>query len=80
MARLYEIEGPAIFSRSMWRAMQSLNNITTVKYPPQGIDTVLDFCFGDLNLSDALGNVLITSYEIQRREPWFFRSRTGWFW
>lgn len=75
MARLYEVEGPTIFSRSMWRAMQSFNNITTVKYPPEGIDTVLDYCFGDLNLSDSLGNVLITSYEIQKREPWFFRSR-----
>src|SRR5690606_38443273 len=75
MARLYEVEGPTIFSRSMWRAMQSFNNITTGKYPSEGIDTVLDYCFGDLNLSDALGNVLITSYEIQRRQPWFFRSR-----
>lgn len=75
MARLYEIEGATIFSRSMWRAMQSLNNITTVKYPPEGIDTVLDYCFGDLNLSDSLGNVLIPSYEIQLRQPWFFRSR-----
>lgn len=75
VARLYEVEGRTIFARSMWRAMQSLNNITTVKYPSYGIDSVLDYCFGDLNLSDALGNVLITSYEIQRRQPWFFRSR-----
>ncbi|MGB7340922.1 MAG: patatin-like phospholipase family protein [Phototrophicaceae bacterium] len=74
MARLYETEGATIFSRSMWRTMQSLNNITTVKYPATGIDSVLDYCFGDLNLSDSLGNVLITSYEIQRRQPWFFRS------
>lgn len=75
MARLYEVEGTTIFSRTLWRAMQSLNNITTVKYPSEGIDTVLDYCFGDLNLSDAIGNVLITSYEIKRRQPWFFRSR-----
>lgn len=75
MARLYEIEGPMIFSRSMWRTMQSFNSITTVKYPAEGIDTVIDYCFEDWNLSDSLGNVLITSYEIQRRQPWFFRSR-----
>lgn len=74
MARFYEEEGNVIFSRSRWRALQSLNNITTVKYPSDGIDSVLDKVFGDLNLSDALGNVLITSYEIQRRQPWFFRS------
>lgn len=75
MARLYETEGATIFSRTMWRRMQSLNSITTVKYPATGIDSVLDYCFGDHNLSDSLGNVLITSYEIQRRQPWFFRSR-----
>jgi patatin-like phospholipase/acyl hydrolase len=75
LARFYEEEGSTIFSRSRWRAIQSLNNITTVKYPSDGIDSVLDKVFGDLNLSEALGNVLITSYEIQRRQPWFFRSR-----
>lgn len=75
MARLYEVEGPMIFSRSMWRTVRGVNNITSVKYPAQGLDTVLDYCFGDADLSESLGNVLITSYEIQRRQPWFFRSR-----
>lgn len=75
LARLYEVDGPTIFSRSMWRAMTAVNNLTGVKYPSDGIDSVLDRCFGDLNLSDALGNVLITSYELQRRQPWFFRSQ-----
>ena len=75
LARFYEEEGAIIFSRSRWRAIQSLNNITTVKYSSDGIDSVLDKVFGDLNLSDAIANVLITSYEIQQRKPWFFRSR-----
>jgi patatin-like phospholipase/acyl hydrolase len=75
LVRLYELEGPNIFSRSMWRAFSAVNNIVGVKYPSIGIDSVLDMCFGDLRLSEALGNILITSYEIQRRQPWFFRSR-----
>lgn len=75
LARLYEIDGPNIFSRSMWKAMTAVNNIRGVKYPADGIDAVLDRCFGNLELADALGNVLVTSYEIQRRQPWFFRSR-----
>lgn len=74
LTRLYEIEGATIFSRSMWRAMQSFNSIATVKYPSEGIDTVLDYIFGELMLSDALGDILVTSYEIRRRQPWFFRS------
>lgn len=74
LTRLYETEGATIFSRSMWRAMQSFNSIATVKYPSLGIDTVLDYCFGEHMLSEALGDVLVTSYEIRRRQPWFFRS------
>jgi patatin-like phospholipase/acyl hydrolase len=74
LVRFYEHQGPLIFSRSMWRAVAAVNNLTGVKYTSDGIDGVLDHCFGDLNLADALGDVFVTSYEIQRRQPWFFRS------
>lgn len=75
LVRLYELESSVIFSRSVWRAMSAVNNLAGAKYPSNGIDSVLDRCFGDLKLSEAIGNVLVTSYEIQRRQPWFFRSR-----
>ncbi|MGJ3239302.1 MAG: patatin-like phospholipase family protein [Anaerolineae bacterium] len=75
VANLYETHGSTIFSRSNWYSLTVLNNVARAKYPPEGLDTVLDYCFGDLNLSEAIGNVLITSYEIQSRKPWFFRSR-----
>ncbi|MDQ7024221.1 MAG: patatin-like phospholipase family protein [Anaerolineae bacterium] len=75
MALMYERDGPTIFSRSMWRSVRVMNNINGSKYPSDGIDSVLDHYFGDKMLSEAVGNVLITSYEIKRRQPWFFRSR-----
>lgn len=74
MVLMYEREGPIIFSRSMWRSVRVINNINGSKYPPDGIDSVLDRCFGDKMLSESVGSVLITSYEIKRRQPWFFRS------
>lgn len=74
MALLYEREGSTIFSRSMWHSVRVINNINGSKYPAEGMESVLDRCFGDKMLSDAVGNVLITSYEIKRRQPWFFRS------
>ena len=74
LALLYEREGSTIFSRSMWRSVRVINNINGSKYPAAGMESVLERCFGDKMLSDAVGNVLITSYEIKRRQPWFFRS------
>lgn len=74
-ALVYTLDGPTIFSRSMWRRMQAVGSIAGAKYPSEGIDEVADRWFGDVRLSQALGDVLVTSYEIQTRKPWFFRSR-----
>jgi uncharacterized protein len=74
MTLMYEREGARIFSRSMWHSVRMINNISGSKYPSGGIDNVLDRYFGETMLSEAVGNVLITSYEIKRRQPWFFRS------
>lgn len=74
IAQIYEIDGPKIFSASVWHRVQSVGSIASTKYSSEGIEEVVDHWFGDLQLSDALGDVLITSYEIQERQPWFFRS------
>lgn len=72
---LYSAEGERIFSRSRWHRMRALGNLIDEKYPARGIETVLDEYFGAARLKDALTDVLITSYEIERRTAWFFRSR-----
>jgi uncharacterized protein len=75
LAWLYEREGPRIFSRGRWRLAQTLNNLTSPRYTSEPFDQSLRLMFGDLRLADAIGNVLITSYELQRRQPWFFLSQ-----
>jgi len=72
---LYEQEGSRIFSRSLLRALFAIDNLTWKKYASGGIDKVLAEYFGDSRLRDAVTDVLITSYEIGRRFPFFFRSR-----
>jgi patatin-like phospholipase/acyl hydrolase len=72
--KMYEDKGDEIFSRSVWYRLHSRFGLTDEKYPTKGIETVLDEYFGGARLKDALTNVLITSYEIERRFPFFFRS------
>lgn len=72
--RMYEEEGRRIFSRSPWKVVRSFNGFTDEKYPSGPVEEVLKEYFGEIQLKEALTDVLITSYEIERRFPWFFRS------
>jgi patatin-like phospholipase/acyl hydrolase len=73
--RLYEREGRRIFHRSAWHTVTSLGSLAEEKYPSAGIEGVLEDYFGEARLKDAVTDVLITSYEIERRFPFFFKSR-----
>ena len=71
---LYDNDGARIFSRSVWHRIHSRFGLADEKYPAKGIEAVLDEYLGDARISDALTDVLITSYEIEQRFPFFFRS------
>ncbi|MDZ7772997.1 MAG: patatin-like phospholipase family protein [Balneolaceae bacterium] len=75
LADLYRTEGSRIFHRSFGYWLRSAGNLADAKYPPKGIEEVLDRYFGESRLSEALTPVVVTSYEIERRVPWFFKSR-----
>lgn len=74
LVRLYEKEGEKIFSRSMWHKLRALGSVLEERYPASGIEGVLDSYFGKCRLKDALTDIIITSYEIERRVPFFFKS------
>jgi predicted acylesterase/phospholipase RssA len=74
MAELYEKEGSKIFSTSLWRKIRSIGSLAEEKYPAHGIESVLQHFFGAARLKDACTDVLVPSYEIERRTPFFFRS------
>jgi uncharacterized protein len=72
LAELYEKEGKRIFERSLWHRTLALDNLLDEKYPADGLESVLEEYFGDARLKDAVQEVLVPSYELETREPWFF--------
>jgi len=76
LRELYLQEAAAIFPQpafpgSLWN---SVKRPVAEKYSSRGIEDVLRKFFGGSRLKDSLCNVLVTSYEIRLRQPWFFRS------
>jgi patatin-like phospholipase/acyl hydrolase len=74
---LYAEEGGRIFSRTIWHRARAFGNAIEEKFPAGPLEEVLREYLGDARLRDALTDVLVTAYEIERRTPWFFRSRTA---
>ena len=72
---LYEEHGKDIFRRSFCDKITSLWGWADEKYPNDGIEAVLESYFGNAELKDALTEILVTSYEIEERQPYFFKSR-----
>jgi patatin-like phospholipase/acyl hydrolase len=78
-AGLYEKKGKRIFSRSLWKGVSSAGGVLDEKYSEKGLEEVLEEYFGNEPLGASLKNILITSYDIQNREPYFFKSwRSEW--
>jgi patatin-like phospholipase/acyl hydrolase len=75
LLELYRREGEHIFSRSVWQRITSAEGVLDEKYPADGLEAALSKYFGDARLRDALTPVLVTAYELERRKPFFFRSR-----
>ena len=75
LIELYETEGSKIFYRSVWHRIHSVGGVAEEKYPSMGIEEVAAEYFGDIHLAEALTEVLVTAYEIEKRAPWFFKRR-----
>ncbi|MCS6954340.1 MAG: CBASS cGAMP-activated phospholipase [Bryobacterales bacterium] len=75
LAALYEKEGQRIFRATLWRRLATAGSLAEEKYSAEGLESVLREYFGEARLRDALTEVIITSYETERRMPFFFKSR-----
>jgi patatin-like phospholipase/acyl hydrolase len=73
-ADLYTQRAKVIFSRTRWEAILAMDNWSQRRYPNTGIAETLEDSFKELRLNQAVTDVLVTSYDIERREPVFFRS------
>lgn len=75
IAELYIERGREIFPRSVLKRISSLDGVNDERYDSDGIERVFQDLFGGVHLKDALVDVLIPAYEIERRQPFLFRSR-----
>lgn len=79
LVELYATHGSRIFRRSLWREVTSLGGALEEKYDARGLEAVLReyFTLGrrPVRLSEAVTDVVVTAYELERRIPWFFKSR-----
>lgn len=83
LVKLYEGEGMTIFPPfdcefPLPEFVESLvaraAALVEEKYSSEGLERVLHAFFGDARLRDALTDVLVTAYDIERRAPFFFKS------
>lgn len=73
MIGLYKDHGKLIFPTAGFA--KKLSSIgSSAKYSPAGIESVLDKYFGVARLSDSLSDVIVTSYDIQSRKPFFLKA------
>jgi predicted acylesterase/phospholipase RssA len=77
LVTLYLENGPVIFKRSIWRWVRSAGSILDEKYSADGFESVLKTYFGEVRLSAAVAEVLVTAYDIEGRDPFFFKRRTA---
>ncbi len=75
LANLYLREGGRIFHESAFRRITNPMGIRAVKYPAEGIEEVLQDYFGETRLKQALVELLIPAYDLEKRDPFFYRSR-----
>jgi patatin-like phospholipase/acyl hydrolase len=79
LVSFYEEDGKEIF-RSFWQDVVSLHGLVEERYPSEPFEGVLRKYFGEqTRLSQALTEVLITSYEIETSRPFFFTRRKARF-
>jgi hypothetical protein len=74
LVELYEKRGPEIFHTSTLQKIASGFGLLDEKYSSKSLEKVLADYFGHVPLSAALTKVLVSAYDIQSREPFFFKS------
>jgi uncharacterized protein len=75
LQKIYQDQGQTIFPRDIWHKLHSLWNLTEEKYASDGLEEVLLEYFGEALLSQALTDLVIPSYEIEKRDCFFFKTR-----
>lgn len=73
MGNLYIQNASAIFKKK--GSFPGFGGIFSETYGHEGLEKLLKEYFGDTPLSGSLTNLLITAYDIEKRKPFYFKSR-----
>jgi patatin-like phospholipase/acyl hydrolase len=71
---LYESEGPEIFHRSLIRRVESAGGVIDERYDDSALNAALRRYLDGTRLSQAVCDLFMTAYEIERRQAFLFRS------
>jgi uncharacterized protein len=71
---LYLTEGPRIFHHSIGRQLASGLGLLDEKYDAKPLEQALKTYLGDAMVSESLTDVLVTSYDLEHRKPFFFKT------
>lgn len=74
IVELYEKRGHEIFSRDICAFIFSFASLSDHKFSSTGITKVLTDVFGEETIDSVEKDLLITAYDINNREPYFFKS------
>lgn len=75
-ANLYHTHRDEMFYRSAWRSLFSLAGLTDERYDARSLERVLYRYLDNRTLDQATTRLLITSYDLEARKPYFFKSWT----
>jgi patatin-like phospholipase/acyl hydrolase len=71
---LYLTEGPRIFHHSIGKMLESGLGLLDEKYDAKPLEQALKTYLGDATISEAVTDVLVTSYDLEHRKPFFFKT------
>lgn len=71
---IYKNEIKHIFPKNRLRNIYSCKGLLFPMYSTDGLSKIAKKYFGDTYLSESIGNVIVTGYEIEKALPLFFKS------
>ncbi len=73
LASFYTEDGPTIFRRDLSRRLTTLGGLIGPKYSLAPLQGAVEKRLGDARIKSALRDIVVTSYDMTGREPYFFK-------
>jgi uncharacterized protein len=73
LAGFYTEDGPDIFHRSLWQKLRTLWGWLGPKYTLGPLEKAIENRLGTTHIQHALRELVVTSYDMTNREPYFFK-------